>query len=157
MTTENNDNQIDVASESIEPPSWIPGLVAFSHAVLDHLDLSGWELSVLLTDDDRIRALNRDYRGRDEVTDVLSFSALDDDTSPIVGGRTVAGDIVLDVAQVYRQAEELGITGEEELRRTVVHGILHLAGHDHDGTDFATDPMLRLQETILTTVKERVF
>ncbi|MCG8478390.1 MAG: rRNA maturation RNAse YbeY, partial [Spirochaetales bacterium] len=69
MTTENNANQIDVTSESIEPPSWIPSLVAFSRAVLAHLGLSGWELSILLTDDDRIRELNRDYRGRDEVTD----------------------------------------------------------------------------------------
>jgi probable rRNA maturation factor len=142
------ENIVDVRSEAIDAPPWESSLVRFIRTVLGRLDQHAREVSVLLTDDDTVRELNRRYRGIDEPTDVLSFV---DDT----GGRV--GDIVIDVPLVMEQAREYGITPEEELRRVTVHGILHLAGYHHESNDFDREPMLRLQETILTEIEERLF
>lgn len=80
------------------------------------------EVSVLLTDDEEIRGLNRRYRGRDAPTDVLSFP-MDDDV--------MVGDIVISVERALAQASELGVAPERELARLAVHGALHLIGYDH--------------------------
>ncbi|MEX2442274.1 MAG: rRNA maturation RNase YbeY, partial [Alkalispirochaeta sp.] len=68
-----------------------------------------------------------------------------------------AGDIVLNLPMIERQAKEWSVAPDEELRRVLVHGILHLAGHTHTSSDFTEEPMLRLQETILGTLKERIY
>ncbi|MGQ9631248.1 MAG: rRNA maturation RNase YbeY [bacterium] len=87
------------------------------------------EVSVLLTDDEEIRSLNRRYRGVDRPTDVLAFamgecrSAAPDD---------ILGDVVISVDTAQRQAEELGHSLERELEILLIHGILHLLGYDHD-------------------------
>ncbi|MBI5234492.1 MAG: rRNA maturation RNase YbeY [Deltaproteobacteria bacterium] len=91
-------------------------------AVLEELDVEGKELSVLLTDDKEIRALNQRYRGLDKATDVLSFP-MDD--------PQVMGDVVISVDAVSRQASAYGKGLEQELARLIIHGILHLLGYDH--------------------------
>tara|TARA_B100000614_G_scaffold248952_2_gene257410 strand:- start:2 stop:484 length:483 start_codon:yes stop_codon:yes gene_type:complete len=160
MTTESSSNRIDVRSENLEPPSWMGGFPSYVHAVLGELSVTNWEVSFLLTDDDTMAALNLQFRDKEGPTDVLSFAAFDgiDAPSPQETGEPVpAGDIVIDVPLVVRQAAEWGVDAEEELRRVTVHGILHLAGHDHRTNDFQEEPMLRLQERILETVKERIY
>jgi probable rRNA maturation factor len=134
-------------------------LCEYAQAVLRELSITDWELSFLLADDDRTRELNSSYRGIDEPTDVLSFSADDDATDSIQNEGAIfpAGDIVLNLPMISRQAREWSVSPEEELRRVVIHGILHLAGHTHNSNDFSAEPMLRLQETILATLKERIY
>jgi ssRNA-specific RNase YbeY (16S rRNA maturation enzyme) len=78
MTTESSTNTVEVRAENLEPPSWIDALHDYALSALDHLRIVGWELSILLTDDELIAGLNRDYRGKEGPTDVLSFAALDD-------------------------------------------------------------------------------
>lgn len=80
------------------------------------------ELSILLTGNEEIRALNRDYRGKDKPTDVLSFPMEDD---------LLLGDVVISTEKAVSQAAEFGVTADEEMARLLVHGILHLAGYDH--------------------------
>lgn len=109
------------------------------------------ELSILLTDDQGITALNREYRHRDEPTDVLSFSAADSPEDPVLG------DVVISLERVERQAEDFSVPFEEEIRRVTVHAILHLLGMEHDSTDLASEPMLQRQEQILTTLGGRLF
>jgi probable rRNA maturation factor len=98
------------------------------------------ELVVMLCDDDRIRSLNRDYRGRDSATDVLSFPQEEDPegdgpeqalamVSP--EEERLLGDVVISVETATRQATEGGWTLEEETVRLLLHGLLHLLGHDH--------------------------
>ena len=96
-------------------------------------------VSIVLAGDASVRRLNRDFRGKDAKTDVLSFSSgvevLPDGTRPL-------GEIVISVAQAARQAEAAGHSLAVELRLLVIHGYLHLLGYDHE-VDHGT--MMRLQ------------
>lgn len=84
----------------------------------------GSELSIVITTDRRIRKLNRDWRGKDQATDVLSF-----EQDPKAG---VLGDIVISLDTARRQAKEGGRPVSDELSRLLAHGLLHLLGHDHE-------------------------
>jgi rRNA maturation RNase YbeY len=101
-------------------------------AVLDDLGIAGpCSLAVCLVGDDAIRALNREHRGLDEVTDVLSFPVDGLDPLPASMEREL-GDVVISLAQARRQAIAEGVSEQEELTSLVVHGVLHLAGFDHE-------------------------
>jgi probable rRNA maturation factor len=86
------------------------------------------ELSIVLTDDKRLHELNLDYLGVDAPTDVLSFPA--SETDPETGARYI-GDILISVPYAAKGAEKAGHPLESELQLLVVHGVLHLLGHDH--------------------------
>ncbi|HEY1808716.1 MAG TPA: rRNA maturation RNase YbeY [Acidobacteriaceae bacterium] len=85
------------------------------------------EVSVLLTGDARIRRLNRQFRRKDKPTDVLSFPAPD-----LPGDHSVAGDLAISVETAARQAEDLGHSLGVEVQVLILHGLLHLAGYDHE-------------------------
>jgi len=86
------------------------------------------ELTIVLTDDDQLQALNRDYLGIDSPTDVLSFPS--GETDPETGSPYL-GDILLSMPRAASQAESAGHGLEAESQLLVVHGVLHLMGHDH--------------------------
>jgi len=86
------------------------------------------ELTIVLTDDSKVHELNRDYLGIDSPTDVLSFPA--SETDPETGARYI-GDIVISLPYAARSAEKAGHPLESEVQLLVVHGVLHLLGHDH--------------------------
>jgi probable rRNA maturation factor len=86
------------------------------------------ELSIILTNDARLHELNLNYLGVDAPTDVLSFPA--SETDPETGGRYI-GDILISIPRAQSQAETAGHSLEAEVQLLVVHGILHLLGHDH--------------------------
>jgi len=91
------------------------------------------ELTIVLTDDSKVHELNRDYLGIDSPTDVLSFPASETDGSeidPETGARYI-GDIVISLPYAARSAEKAGHPLESEVQLLVVHGVLHLLGHDH--------------------------
>ena len=98
-----------------------------ARAVLEYEAQDG-ELSIVLTDDARLQELNRDYLGIDAPTDVLSFPA--SETDPQTGARYI-GDILISVPRAQSQADAAGHALESELQLLVVHGVLHLLGHDH--------------------------
>jgi probable rRNA maturation factor len=85
----------------------------------------------LLTKDEHIRILNRDYRGADTPTDVLSFSLLEAEDVLPDGSGNVLGDVVISVETARRQAEERGEAVEKEIDILLTHGVLHLLGYDH--------------------------
>lgn len=85
------------------------------------------EVSVSFVGDEEIRDLNRDYRGVDKSTDVLSFP-MDDEF--IIDNR-ILGDVIINTRRVMEQAEELGHSHKRELSYLTVHSILHLLGYDH--------------------------
>jgi probable rRNA maturation factor len=86
------------------------------------------ELSIVLTDNARLHELNLNYLGIDSPTDVLSFPA--SETDPETGGRYI-GDILISVPRAQEQANAAGHPLESEVQLLVVHGVLHLLGHDH--------------------------
>jgi probable rRNA maturation factor len=94
------------------------------------------EVSVLVTDDAALHALNRDYRGVDAPTDVLSFAAEDETSGPTFvlppGTPRYLGDIAISYERAVAQAAEYGHSRERELAYLTAHGVLHLLGYDHD-------------------------
>lgn len=99
--------------------------------MLAALDLSKAELSVLLTDDRTIHALNREHRGKDRPTDVLAFP-LDEEPSAVAGPERLLGDVVISLDTAARQAAARRRPLEAEVRFLLAHGVLHLVGFDHD-------------------------
>ncbi len=102
-----------------------------AHEALTHASaLDGAALTILLTNDDYLRELNRHYRGEDVATDVLSFPA----GPPMPGDPDAAaylGDIAIAVPTAERQAAAKGHAAPAELQLLAIHGVLHLLGHDH--------------------------
>jgi len=88
-------------------------------------------VSVLLTGDEEIRALNRNFRGKDKATDVLSFPA----AGGVNGHKRMGGDLAVSVETAARQAEDLGHGLATELQILVLHGLLHLGGYDHEADE----------------------
>lgn len=91
------------------------------------------EVSLVFADDEYIRELNLEYRGKDMSTDVLSFALDEGDEPKVVGGpeEVLLGDIIISLETASRQAEEFGHSLERELAYLTVHGLLHLLGYDH--------------------------
>jgi probable rRNA maturation factor len=118
------------------------------------------ELSIVIADDAFVHALNREFRGKDQPTDVLSFSQLEQAQDGHAGGRrrraaklappprlrlqpaqagalvpaagTALGDVVISVDTARRQARRLGVAPAARMRALLVHGLLHLLGYDHE-------------------------
>ncbi len=99
-------------------------------------------VTVLLSDDETLRELNRRFNGEDSVTDVLSFNEVEgwhngsppptaDDGFPAAGDEPKLGEIVISLQQTRRQADERSIPFEREIAMLTVHGVLHLLGFDH--------------------------
>lgn len=86
------------------------------------------DLSLVLAGDDRLRTLNRDYLDQDAPTDVLSFPSAETDPET---GRRYLGDVVISLPRAESQARAGGHPLEQEVQLLVVHGVLHLLGHDH--------------------------
>ena len=85
-------------------------------------------LSILLTDDEQIRSLNRDYRGFDKATDVLSFTVHERDPET---GCLYLGEIIISIPYAAKQTQQRGHPLEAEMQLLIIHGVLHLLGHDH--------------------------
>ncbi|MYH10917.1 MAG: rRNA maturation RNase YbeY [Gemmatimonadales bacterium] len=101
----------------------------------------GAELSVTFLTAESMRALNRDYHGVDDLTDVLAFG---------LGEDPLVGDIYLSPDAAEASARELGLDPAAEILRLVIHGVLHLLGHDHpEGEARYASPMFELQERLL--------
>jgi len=112
-------------------------------------------LSVVITDDEEIRSLNRQFLGIDAPTDVLAFGQ-DPTTDPVVPDpdeEPYLGDVLLSFVQAQMQAAEQQHGTIVEIRLLIVHGILHLLGYDHD-TPEARASMWALQDAILTKLEE---
>jgi probable rRNA maturation factor len=111
------------------------------------LDISYWEaftaravgvlpgvknegVTVAIVSEKAMRTLNREWRGKDYVTDVLSFPAEQEEWERAAGANL--GDVVICAAQAAKQAQENGLMLEEELAQLILHGLLHLCGYDHE-------------------------
>lgn len=93
------------------------------------------EMGVVITDDEGIRKLNNTYRGIDDATDVLSFALLEDGAGPFVSppdGVLHLGDVIISYPRAVEQASEHDHPVQRELALLLVHGVLHLLGHEHE-------------------------
>ncbi len=104
------------------------------------------EISIVYCSDDFIRQLNRDYRGFDRPTDVLSFAQ--EELEYPADAPEVLGDVVISLETSARQAAEGGRTLQQEVEWLLVHGILHLLGYD-DETEEGLQDMIQRQQAVL--------
>ena len=118
-------------------------------AILRALDCDDAELSILLVGDEEIAALNGEYRGKPRPTDVLSFSLLEGRHSDHRGA--LLGDVVISLETAERQARRGRRSLPEETLRLLVHGVLHLLGHDHE-VDAEARAMRREERRLLREV-----
>ncbi|PCD04156.1 rRNA maturation RNase YbeY [Sphingomonas spermidinifaciens] len=111
------------------------------------------EIAVRLTDDEEVRTLNRDYRGKDKPTNVLSFPMIQPDLLDTVtqnsdDGEVLLGDIVLARGVCVAEAAERGIAPAEHATHLIVHGCLHLLGYDHQG-DGEAETMEAIERAVM--------
>ena len=144
-------NRAELRAEGIPLPTWSKAAHGFILLVLEILDINNWDLSVLFCTNRYIKSLNAQYRQKDEPTDVLSFPL--GEMSP--AGRYLAGDIVISLEALEENTRFFRVSEDEELRRLLIHGILHLAGGDHS-TNKMEESMLKKQEEILALVREKI-
>lgn len=111
----------------------VDALVVVAERVLRRADQpAGTALTLVMTDDETIRALNRTYRDEDSATDVLSFSATEGETFVTPDDEPpYLGDVIVSFPTALAQAEARGESVDDELRLLVAHGCLHLLGYDH--------------------------
>ncbi len=118
--------------------------------LLAELGFGDHELSVVLTDDAEMQALNREYRGKDRSTDVLSFAQREG-----VGAGLqphLLGDVVICLPQAARQARRRRVTTWDELLELLVHGLLHLLGYEHEGVELDRARAMRREQRRLVAI-----
>ncbi len=144
MTAEANsafELDLDIGIDAASWETLVPGLSGLTEAWVGEtlgtdagrLPPGAVEVGVLYADDARVRGLNRDYRGQDKPTNVLSFPAAGDweEAGIPKGTPLMLGDVVLALETVAREAAEQGKSVEQHTGHLVAHGILHLLGYDH--------------------------
>lgn len=119
-------------------------------AILNALDCPDGELSLLIVDDDKIAALNQQYRGRSGPTNVLAFPMKEGDFADIM--PHLLGDVVISVETCTREAAAGGIPFEQHFNELLVHGILHLFGYDHERSQAEDRRMRAKSDEILQRI-----
>ena len=127
-----------------------PELVEAAHQLLRSTDLGSAEISIVVCDDPFIHQLNREYRGKDAPTDVLSFAQREGEGAD--PDDWVLGDVVISVETAARQAKRLGHTLSQELVVLLTHGFLHLLGYDHETPEEANE-MAQAEAKLLSGLK----
>lgn len=133
----NNQNEIQV-----DEVYWTD----FSQKILSSLNLSeDTEFSLTFVNNEEIHKLNKEYRGKDYATDVLSFPFENEFNLPI---NNIMGDVIISLQKAQAQAEEYGHSFDRELGFLIIHGILHLIGYDHETKEDEVE-MFSLQKKLL--------
>lgn len=116
--------------------------IQIAEAVFSYLNNkeNDYEISLLVTNDETIHSLNKEYRQKDKPTDVLSFPMEDD---------VMLGDIVISLDTAKKQADERKINIDREIAFLFIHGLLHLLGYDHETSTEDEKEMFSIQEKIL--------
>lgn len=148
------DNQVDNKYDFLEDPFLKLMEITFSYLGIKQ----NYEVDVSLVDESLIQQINRDYRGIDKITDVISFAFNDDkkESSQIKSFDVLKllGEIFICIPRAIEQAKEIGNTVNRELLFLFTHGLLHLLGYDHMKEE-DEKIMFKLQDEILDKFKEK--
>ncbi len=121
-------NEINIFNETTTTIKY--DLISLVNFALNKEKIDNVEFNIILVDNNKIRALNKEYRKIDNHTDVISF-ALEDIDKSLFEGRRILGDIYISLDKVEEQSIEYNHSYERELSFLVIHGLLHLLGYDH--------------------------
>ena len=151
------DSSVFLSYDDGEPPLSLSiddvQVISFILSILRERGHCNWDVSLFFASDERMQELNMQYRKIPSSTDVLSFIMGDAYTNTDGRKRYSAGDIVINLRRVCENALAFGVGENEELKRVIIHSLLHLEGMDH-ATNESEEPMLLLQEEILARYEE---
>ncbi|MBN1498052.1 MAG: rRNA maturation RNase YbeY [Spirochaetes bacterium] len=117
-------------------------------AVADCLDLQNARITIILTGDAYIRTINSEYRSIDAPTDVISFANRDNPFPDIDASQEEIGDVYISAERAERQSHEYRVSLMDEVKRLIIHGILHLVGYDHERSDEDEEIMLQKEDEL---------
>lgn len=140
-------NQFEVINKTEEEVKEIEELKGLLQFALEYLKLENVMFNIIIVDNETIHEINREYRGVDRPTDVISF-ALEDDETFIKTEYRILGDIYISLEKAKEQAVNYGHSFKRELSFLAIHGLLHLLGYDHMEKE-EEEEMFALQEVIL--------
>jgi probable rRNA maturation factor len=115
----------------------------------ERLDIQNAFITIIVTDDPYIQNINREFRGLNEPTDVISFSNRENPFPEVDTAEEEIGDIYISLERAERQSIEYRETLLDEIKRLVIHGMLHLMGYDHERSDEDEALMLKKEEEII--------
>lgn len=150
-------NTIELSYENEDYKDFAPNkeIKGFLGKICDVLSLKNCEFSVSFVSEKSIHTMNKEYRGIDCSTDILSFAVEDDveNINFVVPKRSKRniGDMIICPEVLQKNAEQFNVTAQNELHRLLIHGMLHLIGENHN-TNEPTEPMLIRQEEILKSI-----
>lgn len=143
--------ELDIDIEGWPDGDWeemVARVVAVAGEIASELGNARLNASILFTSDDEVHALNREWRDRDKPTNVLSFPMLAREQLLGLaenGPPEMLGDIALAYETCAREADEKGVSLQDHAAHLIVHGLLHLAGHDHEISDKDAQAMEALE------------
>ncbi|MDY0362561.1 MAG: rRNA maturation RNase YbeY [Desulforegulaceae bacterium] len=120
--------------------------------ILNALGCSNCEISIVITDDEDIREINKDYRNIDKPTNVLSFPM--DDENMVIPGLKILGDIVISEDTAIKEAQDAKITLDQRISQLLIHGILHLLGYDHEISEEEDEKMTQKSIELLSIIEK---
>ncbi len=121
-------------------------------AAADRLVLNSARITIIITDDAYIRTINKEYRSIDRPTDVISFANRDNPFPDIDASQEEIGDIYISIEQAERQSHEYRVSLTDEMKRLIIHGILHLVGYDHERSDEDEEVMLQKEDELWKSI-----
>ena len=141
-------NSFEIINETNENISELEEIKKLIEYALNYLEIQNSIFNIIIVDEEKIRYLNKNYRDKDSVTDVISF-ALEDDDIFIKTDMRILGDIYICLKRAKDQSVEYGHSFLREISFLTIHGLLHLLGYDHMNSDEEKE-MFELQERILS-------
>jgi len=141
-------NQVEIINQTNEEINELETIKKLVDFTLKYQNIENAIFNIIIVDNKTVKEINKEYRGIDRPTDVISF-ALEDDSSFVKLEYRVLGDIYISIEKVREQAKEYGHSFLRELSFLTVHGILHLLGFDHMNKE-DEKVMFKLQELILS-------
>jgi len=124
-----------------------------AESVLIYTGTDNISVNIILTDNSYMKSLNSKYRGKDVPTDVISFAYRDEPFPVIEESSEELGDVYISLEKASDQAAEYEVTLADELKRLIIHGLLHLLGYDHEKSREEHDRMTSLEEKIFSSIK----
>ena len=141
-------NNFEIINETDENINELKEVESLLNYALKYLEIQNSIFNIIIVDEEKIQLINREYRNKDSVTDVISFALEDDDTF-IKTDMRILGDIYICLKRAKDQSIEYGHSFLREISFLTIHGLLHLLGYDHMNSD-EEKIMFELQERILS-------
>ncbi|MBQ9071755.1 MAG: rRNA maturation RNase YbeY [Bacilli bacterium] len=139
-------NSFEIVNETTEEIKELDTVKKLVEFALKYQNINNTVFNIIIVDQEKIHEINREYRGKDSVTDVISF-ALEDDNTFIKTDFRVLGDIYICIEKAHSQSLEYGHSFLREISFLTIHGLLHLLGYDH---------MEKEEEKIMFELQERI-